>query len=78
MAHFAVLDKRVEVDLRQLTVVDASGRDLLSKIAQDCSVPGRRGVVMIALVEEITRRQALYDHGDGRADERFRMRRNSK
>jgi ABC-type transporter Mla MlaB component len=32
MAHFVVLDTQVEVDLRRLTVVDSSGRALLSKI----------------------------------------------
>ena len=50
-------DKKIEVDMRQVTGVDGAGRDLLSAMHQAGARLVAEGVAMTALVEEITGKQ---------------------
>lgn len=77
-------DKQIEVDLRQLTGIDDSGRELLSAMDQaEASLIGE-GVWMKALIEEITGNQPVEGTmGQSRkkkvaADQRRGSRRNKR
>ena len=77
-------DKQIEVDLRQLTGIDGSGRELLSAMYQaEASFIGE-GVWMKALIEEITGNQPVEGTmGQSRkkkvaADQRRGSRRNKR
>ena len=47
-------DKQIEVDMREVTVVDAAGRELLAAMHQAGSRVVAEGVEMTALVDEVT------------------------
>ena len=51
-------DKQIEIDMRQVTGIDAAGRDLLVAMHQAGARLVADGVAMTALVEEITGNQA--------------------
>ena len=50
-------DKQIEVDMREVTAVDAAGRELLAAMHQAGSRVVAEGVEMTALVDEITGKQ---------------------
>lgn len=60
-------EKQIEVDTRDLTGIDEQGRELLSAMYQSGARLVVQGVWMAAVIEEITRKQAI-DASTGQAE----------